>query len=74
MAHPQVANGGDSPQIRRVAVNILKKQSQTANRGGPTGWELGGSLQLLSVKKTGKVHASEYTKIPKVFFTPLHDQ
>jgi len=29
--YPQVADGGDSLQIWRVAMNILNKQSQTAN-------------------------------------------
>jgi hypothetical protein len=33
MAHPQVADRGDSLQILRVAVNILNKQSWTANKG-----------------------------------------
>jgi hypothetical protein len=36
MARPQVADGGDALQIWRVAVNILNKQSRTADRG----WEL----------------------------------
>jgi hypothetical protein len=34
MARPQVADGGDSLQIWRVAANILNKQSRTAG----TGW------------------------------------
>jgi hypothetical protein len=33
MARPQVVDGGDSLQIWRVAVNILNKQSWTADRG-----------------------------------------
>jgi hypothetical protein len=33
MAHPQVVDGGDGPQIWRVAANILNKQSQTADSG-----------------------------------------
>jgi hypothetical protein len=33
MARPQVADGGDGLQIRRVAANILNKQSQTADKG-----------------------------------------
>jgi hypothetical protein len=33
MAHPQVANGGGGLQIWRVAVNIVNKQLQTANKG-----------------------------------------
>jgi hypothetical protein len=33
MARPQVADGGDGLQIRRVSANILNKQSRTADRG-----------------------------------------
>jgi hypothetical protein len=33
MARPQVADGGDGLQVRRVAVNILNKQSWTADKG-----------------------------------------
>jgi hypothetical protein len=33
MAHPQIADAGDGLQIRRVAANILKKQSRTAGKG-----------------------------------------
>jgi hypothetical protein len=33
MARPQVADGGDSLQIWRVAANILNKQSWTAGKG-----------------------------------------
>jgi hypothetical protein len=33
MACPQVADGGDSLQIWRVAANILNKQSRTSNKG-----------------------------------------
>jgi hypothetical protein len=33
MARPQVADGGDSLQIWRVAANVLNKQPQTADRG-----------------------------------------
>jgi hypothetical protein len=33
MAHPQVANGGNSLQIWPVAANILKKQPGTADKG-----------------------------------------
>jgi hypothetical protein len=32
MARPQVANGVEGLQIRRVAANILNKQSRTADR------------------------------------------
>jgi hypothetical protein len=37
MACSWVADGGDSLQIWKVAVNILNKQLQTANKG----WSLG---------------------------------
>jgi hypothetical protein len=33
MARTQVVDGGDGLQIRRVAANILNKQSRTADRG-----------------------------------------
>jgi hypothetical protein len=33
VARPQVAGGGEGLQVRRVAANILNKQSQTADRG-----------------------------------------
>jgi hypothetical protein len=35
MARPQVADGGDGLQIWRIAENILNKQSQKAELGGP---------------------------------------
>jgi len=31
----------EQPPIWRVAVNILNKQSQTADRGGPPAWGMG---------------------------------
>jgi hypothetical protein len=33
MAHPQVVDGGDDLRIWKVAVNILNKQSRTADMG-----------------------------------------
>jgi len=33
MGRPRVVDGGDSFQIRRVAVNILNKQPRTADKG-----------------------------------------
>jgi hypothetical protein len=33
MARPQVADGGDSLQFWRVAVNILNKRSQSSDKG-----------------------------------------
>jgi hypothetical protein len=41
MARPQVADGGKGLQIWRVAVNILNKQSQTANKGWPSSLGVG---------------------------------
>jgi hypothetical protein len=32
MAGPRVADGGEGPQMCRVAANILNKQSQTADK------------------------------------------
>jgi hypothetical protein len=42
MAHPQVADGGDALQIWRVATNILKKQSRTADKGWSSSLGVGG--------------------------------
>jgi hypothetical protein len=33
MVRPQVADGGDGLQVWRVPVNILNKQSRTADKG-----------------------------------------
>jgi hypothetical protein len=33
MARPQVADGGNTLQVWRVAANILNKQSRTADKG-----------------------------------------
>jgi hypothetical protein len=44
MACPQAADGGCGLQIWRVAANILNKQLQTADRGGPPAWGLGRGL------------------------------
>jgi hypothetical protein len=40
MAHPQVADGGDSLQFWKVAVNILNKSRGQPTRGGPPAWGL----------------------------------
>jgi hypothetical protein len=40
MACPKVAGGGDGLQIWRVAVNVLKKQSRTAEKGWSIGLEV----------------------------------
>jgi hypothetical protein len=36
--------------VWRVAANILNKQSQTADKGGPPAWGLGVGPQPLTVK------------------------
>jgi hypothetical protein len=41
MARPQVADLGEGLQIRRVAANILNKQSQTADKGWTSSLEVG---------------------------------
>jgi hypothetical protein len=51
MTRPQVADGGESLQIWRVAANILNKQSRTADKGGPPAWGLGGGLTTPHRKK-----------------------
>jgi hypothetical protein len=44
MARSQTSDGGDGHQIRRVAANILNKQSWTADRGCPPAWMFGVGL------------------------------
>jgi hypothetical protein len=41
MVWPQVVDGGDGLQIWRIAVNILNKQSWTAERGWPSSFGVG---------------------------------
>jgi hypothetical protein len=43
MARPRVADGGDGPQIWRVAASILNNQFPTVEKGGLQlgGWERG---------------------------------
>jgi hypothetical protein len=38
MARPQVADGEEGLHIRRIAENILNKQSGTADKRGPPAW------------------------------------
>jgi hypothetical protein len=40
-ARPQVADGGEGLQIRRVAANILNKQSRIADKGWPSSLGVG---------------------------------
>jgi hypothetical protein len=52
MAYPQVADGGDSLQMWRVAVNVLKISSHgQLTRGGPPAWGLGVVLTAPHGKK-----------------------
>jgi hypothetical protein len=51
MARPQVADGGDGLQIRRVAANILNKQSPAADWGDLPDWGLGVGLTTPHRKK-----------------------
>jgi hypothetical protein len=51
MARPQVADGGESLQIWRVAANILNNQSRTADKGCPPAWGLGRGLTTLHRKE-----------------------
>jgi hypothetical protein len=52
MARPQVADGGEGLQIWRVAVNILNKQSRTADNGWSSSSEVGQGITAPHHKKT----------------------
>jgi hypothetical protein len=52
MARPQVADGGNTLQVWRVAANILNKQSRTPDKGGPPAWGLGVGLTTPHRKKS----------------------
>jgi hypothetical protein len=41
VARPQVADGGDALQFKRVDANILKRSRGQEARGGPPAWGLG---------------------------------
>jgi hypothetical protein len=51
MASSQVAEGGNGPQIWRVAANILNKQLQTSNKRCLSAWGLGVGLPTPHLKK-----------------------
>jgi len=52
MGLTQDADGEDGLQIRRVAVNILNKESRTADKGWLTNWVLDGGVTTPHCKKT----------------------
>jgi hypothetical protein len=52
MACPQVANGGERLQIWRVAVNILSKQLQTANKEQSSSLRIGHEANNYHHKKS----------------------
>jgi hypothetical protein len=52
MTRPQVANGGESHQIWRVAANTLNKQSRTADRGLYSSFGVGRGLATSHRKKS----------------------
>jgi hypothetical protein len=62
MARPQVADGGNSLQIWRVAANILNKQSWIS-AGGPPAWGLSVGLTTPPRKKL-----SSYENSLKVYY------
>jgi hypothetical protein len=51
MVHRKLADEGEGLQIWRVAVNILNKQLQTADKGCPPAWRLGRGLTTPHRKK-----------------------
>jgi hypothetical protein len=50
MARPQVADGGNTLQVWRVAANILNKNSRTADKGWPSSLGVGRGANNSSVK------------------------
>jgi hypothetical protein len=51
MVCPHVADGGDGLQIWRIAANILKKQSQAADKGWSSRLGVGVGLPIPHHKK-----------------------
>jgi hypothetical protein len=60
MVCPQVVDGGDGLQIWRIAVNILNKQSQTANRWWSSSLGLGKGLTTPHHKKPACYEMSQW--------------
>jgi len=49
MAQPQIADGRDGLRIWRVTVNILNKQSRTADKGWSSGLRVGRGANIFSL-------------------------
>jgi hypothetical protein len=56
MAHPQVPDGEESLHVRTVAVNILNKQSHTADKGWSSSYGVGWGLTTPHHKKICMLH------------------
>jgi hypothetical protein len=76
MARSRVADGADGLQIWRVAVNLLNKQSQTANEMWSSSFEVGRRANSSSPKKqlvtkcyTGSLERPKQRKIDMIFET-----
>jgi hypothetical protein len=50
MMRLRVADGGNGFQIRRVAANMLNKQSGAEHKGRPPAWGLDKGVNLLMIK------------------------
>jgi len=62
---PGVAGGGYGLQIRRVAANILNKQSRTADKGGPPTSGLGEELRTARHRDGALVNKVMNIRVPK---------
>jgi hypothetical protein len=73
MVRPQVADGGDGPQIWRVAANILNKQPRTAvvlQLGGWAGGEQPTTVKLLICYETHTRASDQDGFFGKTSFAP----
>jgi hypothetical protein len=61
MALPRVADGKDGLQQLRLAENILNKQPQTNDKGGPPAWGLGVGLTTHHRKKQACYETYKWT-------------
>jgi len=57
--HVLIADGGDNPQIWRVAVNVLNKQLWRANKGWSCSLGVGQGADNFSLKKKKKTSCYE---------------